>query len=270
MDPVSLGIMGGSALFGGIMSLFGANKQASAAERAAKMQADAAREAGRLTQDSANEGAAAITQAIPTANAYVSGAAGDANNRLAEYYNQVRADTDPYRQAGAAALGKSEALADEQFSFSQDDPSYQFRMAEGMKALERSAAARGGATGGAALKAITRYGQDYASTEYGKAFERFNTGRVTRGNLLNNLIGAGQTGVQQASQAGGVSATGQSGNIMDAGKFAGSNSMSGTTTAAELRLRGAEGYGNALTSAANANAAGDVTIFSDLRAGADG
>jgi hypothetical protein len=52
------------------------------------------------------------------------------------------------------------------------DPGYNFRLGEGMKSLERNAAARGGLISGGALKAAQRYGQDYASNEFGNAYGR--------------------------------------------------------------------------------------------------
>ena len=51
----------------------------------------------------------------------------------------------------------------------EQDPGYAFRMSEGLKAIDRTAASRGGMLSGAALKAAGRYGQDYASNEYQNA-----------------------------------------------------------------------------------------------------
>lgn len=56
--------------------------------------------------------------------------------------------------------------------FLQMDPGYGFRLSEGMKALERGAAARGGLISGNALRAAQRYGQDLASQEFGQAYGR--------------------------------------------------------------------------------------------------
>lgn len=53
------------------------------------------------------------------------------------------------------------------------DPSYQFRRSQGQEALENSAAARGGALSGNALRAISDYGQESASQEYGNEFNRW-------------------------------------------------------------------------------------------------
>jgi len=55
----------------------------------------------------------------------------------------------------------------------EKSPGYEFRMQEGQKALERSAAARGRLDSGATMKAITKYGQDYASNEYDKFLARY-------------------------------------------------------------------------------------------------
>jgi hypothetical protein len=73
-------------------------------------------------------------------------------------------------------------LGTEQFNF-QADPGYGFRMSEGLKALERSAAARGGLMAGGTGKALQRYGQDMASQEYGNAFQRFQQDRAARAGL---------------------------------------------------------------------------------------
>ena len=52
-----------------------------------------------------------------------------------------------------------------------NDPGVAFRMAEGRKALEASAAAKGGLLSGAALAALQRQGQELGSQEYGAGME---------------------------------------------------------------------------------------------------
>ena len=52
------------------------------------------------------------------------------------------------------------------------DPSYQFRLQEGQRALERGASARGGLLSGGFARGLERYAQDYASTEYGQVYGR--------------------------------------------------------------------------------------------------
>lgn len=57
-------------------------------------------------------------------------------------------------------------------SLESADPGYDFRMNEGMKALQRSAAAKGSLLTGGTAKAMTQYGQDYGSNEYDKIYNR--------------------------------------------------------------------------------------------------
>jgi hypothetical protein len=84
----------------------------------------------------------------------------------------------------------------------ETSPGYQFRLGEGLKALERSAAARGTLLTGGTAKGLQRYAQDYASGEYG-----------TRVNQLANLaeLGYGAAG-QQAGL--GSSYAGQAGSLL--------------------------------------------------------
>jgi len=119
---------------------------------------------------------------------------------------------EPWRKAGEQALNRLIPLATEYTPFStrqfQADPGYGFRMAEGMKALERSAAARGGLLSGDTLKGAQRFGQDLASQEYQNAFNRYQAERQARLSPLQSLAGVGQTSVQQLGQAGQQMASG--------------------------------------------------------------
>jgi hypothetical protein len=111
----------------------------------------------------------------------------------------------PFREAGVRALPELEA-ASRYTPFGMDkfqaDPGYAFRLSEGQKALDRSAAARGGLISGGALKAAQRFGQDMGSQEYTNAFNRYQTERQARLNPLQSLAGVGQTSVNQLGTAG--------------------------------------------------------------------
>lgn len=147
--------------------------------------------------------------------------------------------SEPWRKAGEQALNKLIPLTDyKNFSMSdfQADPGYSFRMSEGMKGLERSAAARGGLLSGATLKGIQRFGQDLGSQEYMNAFNRYQTERAARLQPLQSLAGVGQTTAQQIGQAG-----------MQAAQNIGETQMSG----AAARASGYVGQANALTGALN-------------------
>jgi len=145
--------------------------------------------------------------------------------------------SEPWRKAGETALNKLIPLTEyTPFGMAQfqADPGYGFRMSEGMKALERSAAARGGLLSGAALKGIQRFGQDLASQEYTNAFNRYQTERAARLAPLQSLAGIGQTSAQQIGQAGQTMAS----NVGEA-----------LTSGAAARASGYVGGANALTGA---------------------
>lgn len=145
----------------------------------------------------------------------------------------------PFREAGITALNKLVPLATEYTPFGmaqfQQDPGYAFRMSEGMKGLERSAAARGGLLSGGTLKGIQRYGQDMASQEYQNAFNRYGIERERRLNPLQSLAGVGQTTSQQLGAAGQTMASnvgqamGAAAQARASGYMGGANALSGAT-----------------------------------------
>ena len=72
----------------------------------------------------------------------------------------------------------------------ENRPGFQFRVRQGVKALDNSAAARGMTQSGAQIKAALRYGQDYGSNEYDKELNRLSVAR-----------GGGQTATRDTNQA---------------------------------------------------------------------
>jgi hypothetical protein len=120
------------------------------------------------------------------------------------------------------------------------DPGYGFRLQEGQKALERSAAARGNALGGSAIKAAQRFGQDYASNEYGNAFNRFESQRTGKFNRLAAVAGIGQTSANLLANQG-TQLAGQQGI----------NIINGANTAADARASGYGQIANAINGSVN-------------------
>jgi hypothetical protein len=141
----------------------------------------------------------------------------------------------PFREAGVRALPELESASRytpfgmQQFTA---DPGYGFRLAEGQKALDRQAAARGGLISGGALRAAQRYGQEMGSQEYTNAFNRYQTERQARLNPLQSLAGMAQTSVGQLGQAGQAMASGvgeagmQAANARASGYMGGANALS--------------------------------------------
>lgn len=166
----------------------------------------------------------------------------DATNRASDLqYKQWRESVDlqkPWLTAGETALNRLSAGLAPGGEFAtpfsktnwQTDPGYQFRLGEGLKALDRQAAARGGLISGAALKAATRYGQDYGSGEYQNAFNRYYQERQNMLSPLQSLAGVGQTSAQQIGTSGERMAS-NVGDMMTSGAAARASGYVGTANA---------------------------------------
>lgn len=105
---------------------------------------------------------------------------------------------EPYRQAGVNALAKMGTGFTGQVDLTQD-PGYGFRFQQGQKALERSAAARGGLISGNTGGALQQFGQGLASQEYQNAYNR----ALNQYNTTAALAGIGQTATNNMGMAGG-------------------------------------------------------------------
>jgi hypothetical protein len=136
---------------------------------------------------------------------------------LAAMTPEQRAAYEAKYSAGGMEAGGLMAKGPEYKEFGMDqftrDPGYKFRLRQGLKALDRTASARGGLLSGGALKAAEQYGQNLGSQEYGSAFDRYNTeqnnlfnrfqiGQTNQYNRLASLSGMGQQTAQQLGQAG--------------------------------------------------------------------
>jgi hypothetical protein len=155
---------------------------------------------------------------------------------------------EPFREAGLAGqnrllellgLSKDKTAADfgkyasAEFGMNKftADPGYAFRMSEGMKALDRSAASKGGLLSGATLKGAQRFGQDLASQEYQNAFNRYQTTRTNTLNPFASLAGVAQSSANTlgtaAGQLGGQIGSNiiGAGNAMAAGQVGSANAI---------------------------------------------
>lgn len=217
----------GASIAGGAIASHGANK-------AADTQAQAAQSAAQLQKQSADDALAFQKQ----------------------QYSDTQKNQAPFLQAGQGAIGQLSDLMKpggdltKQFQAptdvtQQNDPGYQFRLAEGQKALERSAAARGGLLSGGTAKAAQRYGQDYASNEYGNVYNRaFNEFQTNQANQYNRLAGIAGTGQTAANTLGtlGQSSANQVGNIL---QYSGQQQGNAAENAGAARASGYIGSANA-------------------------
>ena len=192
-----------AAVIGGVALLGGAAMSSSASRSAANTQADAS-------------------------NASIA-----ANERALAQQAEMSA---PYREAGATAVNQLSAMtqpggaATKDFTYApfnyQADPGYLFRLEQGLRAMNQTAAARGGLMSGNALKAGQRYGQDMGSQEYQSAFNRYqtnygtaqNTFQLNRNNMLSPLqFLTGQGQAAAAGQASSIGANAASNNALSTG-----------------------------------------------------
>lgn len=157
-------LLSNPAVVGGGLSLVGG-----------AMGADAARDAARAQEASAN---AAIEE-------------------IRRQYDQNRQDQMPWMQAGQTSLADLMARMGDlttpytQADF-QSDPGYQFELAEGQRALDAAARARGLYGSSGSLRELLRYSQGLASTRYQDAFNRDLTNRQNTYNMLSGISGTGQ------------------------------------------------------------------------------
>lgn len=150
-------------------------------------------------------------------------------------FDLTRSDQQPWLQAGTNALAR---LQDP--NAFQADPGYAFTRAEGIRGIERSAAARGGATGGNALRALTQYSAGLADQTYGNWWNR-----------QAGLAGVGQATAQNLGALGAQSANNIGNTLMAAG---------------DARASGIAGQANALSG----GLAGLANIYQYNRAGGFG
>jgi len=248
----------GSAVIGGMASSKAAKSQAAAANRAAQLEREMFerqielqepfRQAG-LTAQQRYMNLLGLSQS-PTARTEQ-----EIRNALAAQYMQPgigEGGIQGVDEAGLSAAVQAEMAKDAQArqeyealkaspefgKYTRDfgvqdfeqDPGYAFRMSEGLKALDRQAAARGGLISGGALKASQRYGQDLASQEYMNAFNRYQTNRANQLQPLESLMGRSQTAAQLLGTAGQNYASGAGQALQNVGMAKGSAYVGGANT----------------------------------------
>lgn len=222
-------------------TLFGGD-QAKAAEKAAGIQQAGAKRAENLTLDWTKMSIGDLENYLKQAlSGYDSG------------QSQAVGALQPFANAGTKALGSlQDALglngqsASSQFLKNfRAGPGYQFSMGQGVKALDQSAAAKGGLYSGAAGKALTQFGSGLADQEFGGNLDRL-SGLVSGGqNASSNIanIIAQITGQKGAA----IQGTGQ--NI------------------ANVRQNGLQSLIDAITGGANAQAGGVIGAANARSAG---
>jgi len=243
-------VIGGSAILGAYTASRAASSQAQSAGEATQAQRDIADQQTALQREQYLK---QLELNEPFRQAGLTGT----NMLLA----QLQGPNASAKFSGVAGYDPASAMKNFGASDFQADPGYAFRLSEGMKALDRTAAARGGLLSGATLKGAQRYGSDLASQEYqnafnryqanraqqaqeyGNAFNRFQTERTNTLAPLQSLAGVGQSATQQAQQASQNYATGATNALGNFGAAQGSNIIG----AGNARASGYVGGANAIS-----------------------
>jgi hypothetical protein len=187
-------------------------------------------------------------QAAKSAAKTQADAAGRAQNQVLAAGQQASELYAPYTEVGKTALADIGANKDYfQRQFSNQDlnanlaPGYEFRLDQGRRANLQAANLGGGALSGNTLKGMQDYAQNFASGEYGSAFNQFQAQRTNIYNQLKGIADMGLTGT-----------TGQANAIIGAGtNVANISSGLGNAQAASQIAQG-NAYSNAIGGITNA------------------
>ena len=186
-------------------------------------------------------GGALQSKASGRAAAKQAASAAEANATQRYMYDQTREDNMPALEARNASLQRMRELlgiggdtASKGYGSLggginpgdvQNEAGYQFGLNQGLTAQSNQLGARGMRNSGAAIKAATRYGNDYATTKYDNAFNRIVANRSAQLNPLQSLAGASQTGASTVANSGNNYANTVSGNQTALGNALGANSL---------------------------------------------
>lgn len=144
------------------------------------------------------------------------------------------------QQPGAADPMKGSLLKPFGMEDFQASPAYQFNLAEGEKAINKAAAARGKFYAPGTLQDISKFSQGLASNEFQNAYSNYNTNMGNIWSRLSTLSGGGQNAAANL----GTNASSVSGQV-------GSNMMSGGAAQAAGQVGQANAVNSGLGSAYN-------------------
>jgi len=179
-DPLTAAIGVGGSLLNGILGSAGAGQQSDAALNAAKMQSDAYNNASALQNQQYQQTRQDLSPYIQSGQNALGGLGSvglgsqfDISSQYNPYQQYQSSQGLPQFQSFGISPESYYNQATTPFSFDpQSDPGYQFRLQQGLNALQGSAAAQGGLFSGQTGKDITDYAQGMASQEFQNAFNR--------------------------------------------------------------------------------------------------
>lgn len=126
-------------------------------------------------------------------------------------------------------------------------PGYQFGLDQGQNALNRKLTAGGMNYSGAALKAASRYGTDYATTKYNDAFNNLQSSNQQAYNQLAGVAGIGQASANNTASAGQQFGAQAGANITGAANAQAANALQQGNTFNNALNQGVSAYKTANT-----------------------
>lgn len=209
----------GAGVLGAGASIFGGNKQANAV-KSAQDAANAQYAQTRADMLAAGERAQGIY-----------GAAADSGTAGIEPWRLV-GQSALYHLADASGANGPDGSAKAAAAF-ETSPGYQWQLDQGLQAVDRSAAARGGLLNGRAVKAATAFGQGLASSEFDKYY--------------NRLFGLSQGGQAAATTQAGIdmtAAAGQANALLGVGQNVAQQGLANSAMNNQAAANQASIYGN--------------------------
>lgn len=179
-------------------------------------------------------------------------AAGIAEER--RQFDLNRADLEPWRTAGGKAIGQGFAMLQPGYDYTTS-PGYQFRLDEGLRGVQNSAAAKGLLQSGGTLKGIDKYSQNFAANDFNDQFNR-----------LMAVSGGGQ----QAATSGASLGQSNANSIADLLTQAGNAKASGYIGSANAWSNGIGGLTSALSSLSDDDAKTNIVRLEDWDDRGDG
>lgn len=187
----------GSAALGAGASAVGASKQASASRRAGRLGAAAGAQAREDLSPFRDAGVNALGAQMELLGLPVGGAGGGGFQPMPTGQGDMSfLPVGGFNSLvpGGAVGGGNNALAALAAS-----PGFQFRLQQGLGAIENSAAARGGLFSGNTGRALTEFGQNFASNEFAN---RLNQLALLAGRGQSAAAGQGAFGIEGANAMG--------------------------------------------------------------------
>ncbi len=203
----------------------GAAISADAARKAANQQSNAANAANQLSQNQYND-------SVARNQPFVSGGT-TAFNSLLDRLGLSGNTSAP----GYGTFGQT-PTADQVMA----TPGYQFGLDQGQLAISRQMRAQGLAGGGAAVKAASQYGTNYATGQYQNAFNNMLNSNQQNYNQLFGVAGMGQSSANSTNFTGMMSAANQGNNLMGAANAQGAATIGSANAWTNALNQGVSSY----------------------------